>query len=250
MLLTPPQIYKTRVTEKYFVTENEKFLSTKFELTEQNNTLEFLAGQYISIKINEMGERRSYSIASTPDIDHAVSIVADISPGGVGSQFLRGLVLGQEVEMVAPLGKFVVDDSMFADLQVSTKLLFVATGSGIVPIYAMINDLLINKREERQMRLHWGMKSEEDLFWLDNLGMLAEDHANFVFDIVLSHPSEEWKLCKGHVQDCLKRDLGKGELNREWKAYICGNPKMITEVRESLVQLGMENEQVFQEKFT
>jgi Na+-transporting NADH:ubiquinone oxidoreductase subunit NqrF len=112
----------------------------------------------------------------------------------------------------------------------------------------MINDLLINKKEVRQIRLHWGMRSEEDLFFVDNFERLAEEHPNFVFDIVLSKPSEEWDLCTGHVQDCLRRDFTQGLA--DWSGYVCGSPEIVVDIVKKLEVLGMKPEDIYHEKFT
>jgi NAD(P)H-flavin reductase len=237
-----PQKFVTRVSEKYFLTEKENFLLIKLALLEENNTLIFQAGQYVSLKINENGERRSYSIANTPEVDHAITLVAEMLPEGKGSTYLKNLKLGDEVELLAPLGQFVVSEQ-------ESNLLFVATGSGIVPLYTMICDELINKRNKSQMRLHWGMRSEEDLFWLDNLARLSLAHSNFVFDVVLSLPKEGWNLCVGHVQDCLRRDMAGSTVQDNWSDYVCGNPKMVSEVSQLLVELGMSKERVMYEKY-
>ncbi len=234
------QKYRARVSEKYFLTENEHFLYIKFELIEPNH-MDFLAGQYVSLAVNASGERRSYSIATTPDNTHGFSLVAEMVPEGKGSLFLQQLPLGAEVEVLGPLGRFVVDDT-------EHKLLFVATGSGIVPIYSMINDLLLNKHETRQMRLHWGLRSEPNMFWFDNFERLMEDYPNFVFDPVLSQPGESWSLCRGHVQDCLRRDFTQGL--GEWSGYVCGNPGMVEEVTGVLTELGMPTELTHHEKFS
>jgi len=242
-----PEKYLARVSDKYFVSENERFLYVKFELVKPDR-MEYLAGQYVSLQINETGERRCYSIASTPDDNHGFHILAEIVNGGKGSEFLKNLEIGAEVEVLAPLGKFTI-----YNLQFTNKLLFVATGSGIVPIYAMINDLLINKKETKQMRLHWGMRSEEDLFFVDNLERLAEEHPNFVFDIVLSKPGTEWDLCTGHVQDCLKRDFGSASSPQvglsEWEGYLCGVPDKVISIATKLEELGMKKENIYHEKF-
>ena len=240
MQLAKPQKFVAAISDKYFESENERFLYIKFELINPDR-ISYVAGQYVSLKINDQGVRRSYSIASTPDDNHGFHLLAEILEGGVGSKFLNDARIGQEVEVLAPLGQFTVKQSWLE------KLLFVATGSGIVPIYAMINDLLINKHEKRQMRLHWGMKSEEDLFWVDNLERLAEAYPNFVFDIVLSKPSENWDLCSGHVQDCLSRDFAKGM--EGWEAYVCGKPETVTDIAQKLQQLGMLSENIYHEKF-
>lgn len=233
-----PQKYTAKLIEKAYLDEGERFLSLKFELIKPNE-VKFLAGQYISMKVSEVGERRSYSIVSTPDVDHAVTMVAEIIPEGLGSNYLCGLDYGAEVELLMPMGKFVVESD-------ANKLLFVATGVGIAPIFAMINDLLINEGERRPMRLHWGMRYEKDIFWMDELEMLAEQHENFVYDLVLSKPGDSWKLCWGHVQDCINRDLDN---MGEWEAYVCGNQKMIKNVKELLVEKGMNEDVINYEKF-
>jgi len=232
--------YTVRVSDKYYLTENKRFLLIKLELVKPDR-IEFEAGQYVSVKINEVGERRSYSIASTPDNNHGFSLVAEMVAGGRGSEYWQNIKVGAEVELLAPLGKFMVRG-------IKEKLLFVATGSGIVPIWGMLHDLLINKKETRPVRLHWGMRSEEDLFWVDNLERLAEEHPNFVFDIVLSKPSEDWGLCSGHVQDCLNRDFASESLI-DWEGYVCGSQKMVESTATTLQALGMKQENIYHEKF-
>jgi len=246
MEFSKPQVYIVQVSDKYYVSESKRYLMVKFELLSPDR-IAYQAGQYISFKINEKGERRSYSIASTTEDNHGFHILAEILENGIGSEFLKNLEPGSKVEVLGPLGRFVV-----ADRQSTSKLLFVATGSGIVPIWSMINDLLINKHETRQIRLHWGMRNEENLFFLDNLARLAEIYPNFVYDLVLSQGSGEWSLCRGHVQDCLSKDFAtideKGM--NEWVAYVCGRPDKVLAISEKLVALGMNKNDIYHEKFT
>lgn len=251
MQLSKPQKFVARVSDKYFISDNERYLYLKFELVSPDR-INFVAGQYVSLKINEEGERRSYSIVSTPDDNHGFHLLVEITNGGRGSEYLQKIKLGEKVEVLAPLGRFAISENT------EKKLLFVATGSGIVPIWSMINDLLLNKKETRQIRLHWGMRSEADLFFVDNLERLAESHPNLVFDIVLSKPSEEWALCNGHVQDCLSRDFSSahsinsgqaGSGLRGWEGYVCGSTERVMEIGAKLEELGMKRENIYHEKF-
>lgn len=246
------QKYTARVSDKYYLSETEKFLYIKFELVLPDR-IYYQAGQYVSLKVNEAGERRSYSIISSSDDNHGFHLLAEVIEGGKGSEFLRQIEIGSVVEVMAPLGRFVVNQPLNQNTitPLENKLLFVATGSGIAPIYSMITDLLINKQDKRQLRLHWGMRNEANLFMVDNFERLAEVHPNFVFDIVLSQPGEEWELCSGHVQDCLRRDFSEDNSGmKEWEGYVCGAPKMVEEVTQILAELGMPTEQIYHEKFT
>lgn len=247
------QQYKARVAEKYYLSGSQEFLLIHLEFITPTH-MEYVAGQYVSIKVNESGERRSYSMVSTPDMTHGITLVAEMVENGLGTTYLRDTPIGGEVEILGPLGRFVVESDQ--------KLLFVATGAGITPIKCMIEDLLLNKKETRPMRLHWGMRSERDIFWFDNFERLVEAHPNFVFDQVLSRPSESWELCTGHVQDCLERDFGSTHSTSSvqagspqvplegWEAYVCGNQKTVESIETKLVELGMPKEKVHHEKFT
>lgn len=252
MEFSKPQKYKVRLSDKYLLGESGRYLYAKFELFEPNR-LDFHAGQYVSLLVGKDGVRRSYSIATTPDVEHGFGLLVELIPGGRGSEFLQQLEIGVEAEILAPLGRFVVDNEQYSSdpvLQYPSKLLFVATGSGIVPIWSMIHDQLINQKNTSSIRLHWGMRSEADLFWLDHLERLSEAYPYFVYDIVLSRPGNNWELCSGHVQDCLNRDFGSKEALKGWKAYVCGNPNMVIETGEVLLSLGMEQSNITHEKFS
>lgn len=235
-----PQQYKARLAEKYYLNEGERFMYLHFELVDPSS-IQFYAGQYLNIKVADDQRRRAFSLVSTPDVHHGVSIVAEILPDGKASAMFANMQPGVEVEILAPLGKFMVNE-----VNPGEKLLFVATGSGIAPLYSMINDQLRNKGDTRPIRLHWGLRKEEDIFWLDNLMRLQSEYDNFVFDLVLSKPLDGWELCWGHVQDCIRRDLSDLV---GWEAYVSGNKPMIEETRELLLSRGLKEDQFYREQF-
>lgn len=232
-----PQQFLARLED--FRQLNEKFIHLSFELVEPHR-ISFQAGQYVSVKVDEQGTRRSYSIVSRPDIEHGFELLVDISPDGIGSQFLQNLELGDEVNALAPLGQFVVPQDGG-----ETALIFVATGSGIAPLYSMLLDQLQVKQDSRPMVLYWGMRYAKHLFWMDELQELAESFDNFSFYPVLSKPSPEWELSKGHVTDLVKvHDLPEGA-----GYYLCGNAAMIEDVKQVLQEKQVAPERIHHEKF-
>lgn len=235
-----PKEFKARLAEKRWLNGAESFMKLHFELVEPKR-LKFEAGQYLSLDVGG-GRRRAYSIASQPEEEHKVELVAEIHSGGVASGKFVEMEPGDEVEFLAPLGRFVVKE----DEKEERKFLFVGTGSGIVPLKTMIVDLLEKKGEKRPVRLHWGMRYEKDLFWLELFEELLFEYENFEFDLVLSRPPKGWELCEGHVQDCIGRDLG--DLS-EWEGYVCGNRGMVSELGEFLSEQGMREERIYFEKF-
>ncbi len=205
--------------------------------------IEYEAGQYLSLKVSEEGQRRSYSLASYPQ-ENDLQMVVDVTPMGKGSKYILGLETGQMVEILVPVGGFEVLPEQRAE---TTKgFLLVGTGSGIVPLRSMIFDLLKVKKETRPVQLNWGMRYEKNLFWTKEFLDLQKEYTNFKFDLVLSKPTETWTYCRGHVGDCL---VGHKMDFTGWQAYLCGSKEMIAEVGELLVNHGIGRESVHFEKF-
>jgi NAD(P)H-flavin reductase len=201
--------------------------------------MEFLAGQYVSIDIGGE-ERRSYSIASAPAMDHAVEICVDVTPGGRGSRYIEGLKPGDEVKLLGPLGQFVSGDA-----EKEKKLLFVATGSGIAPLRSMILDLLVEKKDEREIWLFWGLRFVKDMFWEEDFRQKHRFFKNFNYELMLSKPPEGWPIISGHV----RREIEELGLGSEWGVYLCGNPEMIKEVNQLGSDKQVPQEQIHFEKF-
>ncbi|MBI3954411.1 hypothetical protein HY333_00025, partial [Candidatus Collierbacteria bacterium] len=121
------------------VASKKKLVGDYWQLAlEFPDRFDFLAGQYVSLKVDEAGIRRSYSIASKPN-GKMIDLLVNVGPMGVGSRYVLGLKEGDGVEVLAPVGKFVVDESKMMN---GKNKLFIATGSGIAPFRSMVMDLL------------------------------------------------------------------------------------------------------------
>lgn len=202
----------------------------------------FVPGQYVSLKVTEEGMRRSYSVASLPG-ERTIDLLVDISPMGVGSKYVLGLSLGDEVEMLAFLGRFVINPTMLTKFE---NVLFLATGTGVAPFKPMVEDLLYRKHYKGRVSLVWGMRYEKDLYWLKELDSISRDFDNFKTDVVVSKPSEQWRGYKGHV------DVVVDQMSPDWAktlVYLCGSPNMISEMTVKLTGKGVPEENIFYEKY-
>ena len=224
-------VYKANLAEKTWL--------IGIELSE---LAQFLPGQFVSLKVNDEGLRRSYSIASLPG-KKSIELVVGVAPMGEGSKYILGLSVGDSVEVLGYLGKFVVGEEVIASQK---QLVFVGTGTGVVPLRIMIEDLLKNKSFGGQIHLVWGMRYETDLYWLAELDKLQREFDNFHLSIALSRPEEKWPGVSGHVGDVVSGLSIKGV---ETSAFLCGNPEMITEIKDLLISKGVEEEQILYERF-
>ena len=204
--------------------------------------IDFIPGQYVSLKVNSEGLRRSYSVASLPG-GNIVDVLVDVSPMGVGSKYVLSLKVGDEVEVLGFLGRFTVDPLKLSEAK---HLLFLATGTGIAPMKPMIEDLLYKKSFTGEVRLVWGVRHETDLYWLKEMDNINRDYDNFKFDIVISQPSEDWPGFRGHLGGLVN------ELTQDWDkslVYLCGSREMIVEMEKSLKEKGVPGEQIHYEKY-
>jgi NAD(P)H-flavin reductase len=153
---------------------SESVWGVRFEYPEK---VALLPGQYVSLKVNDQGMRRSYSVAGVGET--TIDLVVDVSPGGLGSKFFEALVVGQEVEAIGFMGSFVLEQETYK----MKNAIFVATGTGIAPYYPMVA-LLLEKGFEGKVYLAWGMRYEKDLYWWEKLEEIKEKNKNFDYEIV------------------------------------------------------------------
>ncbi len=235
MLLNRPLQYTARLEDKQVL--NEKFTQFSFELV-QPHELEFAAGQYVSIQVTDRGDRRSYSISSSPGIKHGFELLVEPIPNGMGSSFLQNLTFGDEIKILAPMGRFVLEET-------DQAITLIATGSGLAPYRSMVLDLLQEKHDTRPITLYWGLRHAEDLVYQDEFQQLATAFPNFKFHPVLSQAPQEWPLCRGRVTDCFAvHDLAPNS-----GYYLCGSEKMVHEMMALLLQRGIAPTQIHHEKF-
>jgi Na+-transporting NADH:ubiquinone oxidoreductase subunit F len=238
----PVQKFSGRISDTQLV--GAKFIHMHVEL-EQPDVLEFLAGQYALIEVPGVEEKKHFSIASEPEMDHAVEFVIDTSPTGPGTKYLTALKPGDPISFFAPAGNFTIALAA-ADGSVAEKsIVFVASGSGIAPIRSMVRDLLQTKHDTRKLLLYWGLRFEDDICFLEEFRELEETFSNFTFHLVLSKAGAEWPLCRGRVTDCLSLHPMLDSAGY----YICGNKQMILDVENLLVKKGIAKEHIHHEEF-
>ncbi|MFZ1720874.1 MAG: FAD-binding oxidoreductase [Microgenomates group bacterium] len=235
---TPPARMTVKFADKKIF--NDKFIQFAFELTEPHR-MPFLAGQYVSIQVAENGDRRSYSICSSPSLDHRFDVLVDISPQGVGSKFLENLEYGASVDALGPMGGFTISQN--SD---ETELVLIATGSGISPMRSIVLDQLQVKNDKRKITLYWGMRYVEELFWQDEFAELVDTFDNFSFHPVISKAVDGWTLCRGRVTDCLSVHQ---EHDSQTGYYLCGNQPMIHDVLGYFETKGIDKKYQHHEKF-
>ncbi|MGH9327205.1 MAG: ferredoxin--NADP reductase [Terriglobia bacterium] len=201
----------------------------EFELT-NGSGFEFHSGQFISLRFEQGSKRyaRPYSIATASGADSRFELCTSATSGDEASAWLQGLDVGDSIEFTGPYGFFRLRHPL------GRVLAFIATGTGIAPIRAMLQEL-DRKHTPRETWLIFGVREESDILYQNEFENLNRRNPDFHFIPTLSRPGPNWEGHRGYVQEQIKRYLaGKKDL----QAYICGKPEMVEEVRRLLQSLG------------
>ena len=192
----------------------------------------FVPGQWVSFEIERTESRlpatRAYSIASSANRTNAIELVLNRVADGAGSGYLFGLREGDATAFRGPMGTFVLRDS-------PRDLLFVATGTGIAPFRSMLWSLA-EASSSRAITLVWGLRSERDVYYQDELISLRERLPRFSFITTLSQPTGGWRGTAGRVTGLVEARVAS-VANLE--AFVCGSGGMIRDVRDVLRRKGL-----------
>ena len=197
------------------------------------DSIDFKAGQWISLDVWHPGLKqhvpRQYSIASPPSQCHQIKILFNRVTEGPGSSYLFSLHEGDPVTFQAPNGSF------YLEMKSSRDLVFVATGTGIAPFCSMISPFL-DQKEAGTLALYWGLRSQRDLYYQNELEALTRRHPNFSFITTLSRPENGWKGPIGRVTRLVEDNISSV---RNVIFYLCGNGAMIRDTTEIVRKKGL-----------
>jgi NAD(P)H-flavin reductase/ferredoxin len=205
--------------------------------------LPLVPGQYVDLHIPGTEDAwRSFSLANAPGAEGRVDLIIKIIPGGAFSTALQqGLGPGDEVRLRGPQGSFSLRWS-------HRPMVMVAGGSGIAPIWAILQDLVASGNQ-REVMFCYGARTSKDLVLRAELEDLARTHAWFSYVPALSDPGPEdagWTGERGLVTEVLHRllpDAGRHE------AYMCGPPLMIDAAVEVLTANGCKPRHLYFDRF-
>ena len=138
--------------------------------------LAYLPGQYLLLEDRAYTVApRSYSIANAPRADGRLSLLVTHVPGGQASTWIHErLRVGDDVSVSGPHGTFVDDAASTA------PALFLAAGSGLAPIRALIDGALLTGARP-SLTLVFSARSEADVIDCKRFTRCQSLHPRFRF---------------------------------------------------------------------
>lgn len=199
--------------------------------------LHYLPGQYLDV-IGEGGLRRSYSIANAPRADGKLELqIREVEQGSMSKYWFGSAKSNDLLRLEGPLGTFCLRDKD------ASTLVFLATGTGIAPVKAILEQLLSNPElvAGKQVLIYWGGRTPADIYWAPRLEGL-----NATFIPVLSRATTDWQGRTGYIQAALLED---GIDLTHAVVYACGSEDMIHSAREALMVAGLPVKHFYSDAF-
>jgi len=239
--------FKLNLVNTYLLNDRTRHLEFKIA---NNVSLKFKPGQFISLHIEKNSEiiRRNYSIANIPEHSTNIEIALTFVPNGIASTVLWNMQIGDHIKASGPFGIFVLKPE---DLITTKRYILVATGTGVTPYRAMLNNLqqILKEQFDVTVILLLGVRNHSELLYGNEFIDFANKQPRFKFIACYSRPKEPINTLyefQGYVQNQLT------QLNISPKTdliYLCGNPNMVDEALSTLEQLGVHKNKIRREKY-
>jgi ferredoxin-NADP reductase/DMSO/TMAO reductase YedYZ heme-binding membrane subunit/rubredoxin len=195
---------------------------------------------------------RSYSIAA--QVGKRFTFLIKLDEKGRGARILRHIGVDADIHIKWVFGNFLLQEN-------KNPKVFIATGTGLAPIYRMITSLQSHvipglsrdpaqpgttgflppqewqkQGEQQKMSLYFTVATKAELFYVEKLRHITN------LDLHIHTTREEVEWCEFWRVDVTTITATP---DTEW--YLCGSPKMVEEAKEKLAARGYER--VYGEEF-
>ncbi|HEV7733198.1 MAG TPA: MOSC and FAD-binding oxidoreductase domain-containing protein [Candidatus Binatia bacterium] len=204
-------------------------------------------GQYLTLRIEPDDQHRpilrTYSLSGSPGAGfYRISVKRE--PGGTASGYLHTrLHVGDQVDITAPRGTFMLDATR-------APVLLISAGIGATPLLAMLHALADQHAAREVWWLHGARSSHEHAFAAEARALLASlPHVRT--HVCYSRPTSDDLAGRdfdsiGRLSAALLAEL---EPPRDAEAYLCGPTPFMEEISTALVALGIEAFRIHTEPF-
>ena len=245
--------------------ETDEAVTVAFKVPEDlADQFRYEAGQYVTLKFTIGGkeERRAYSMCSAPHQDEIAVTVKRVSGGVVSNHIAGQLSVGDKLEVMPPQGRFKVSP----DHSRRREYYLFGAGSGITPLMSITREVL-EREPQSKVHLFYGNRDENSIIFEQAFKDLQERYeGQLEVEHTLSRPKKfkqsglrglfsrskpQWRGATGRitipaVQQFMQRHPAAVD---DKQYFICGPGRMIDDVEQALLGLGVVKERIHTERF-
>lgn len=225
---------------------NERTLQVILKAVEPGTMFASQPGQYLSL-INSDGIARSYSIANDVEQDGHVELHISHAPDGLFSNWLfKQAKPGDQLHIRGPAGDCYYSSQ---DEDVDYPILLAGTGTGLAPLYGIVNRAL-RRGHQGPIHLYHGARIAEQLYYVDELQQLAAEHHNFTYAPCLLETDGKQHVTarSGDLGEIIVADVDSSTLAAT-RIFLCGNPDIVHRLRKQLFLQGARSSNIHSDPF-
>ena len=199
-------------------------------------------GQSALIGLHGQPDRRHYSLATPPGVaatEGALEFLVRVARDGSIGPHLDGIRRGSRVDVEGPEGRFVLPATLDTG-----ACLFVAGGTGIAPIRAML--LRAVTIPGLSLSLAYSARSSRDFAYLPELKTLRRDAGLRLLLTATRDAPASWKHDRGRLTQTRLAALVDAP---ETMCFVCGPPALVEDVPRALMALGIRESRILTEIF-
>lgn len=222
------------------VIERIEWTPTLFSLRVEAELVPYKAGQFTKLALAQ-GERRiqrAYSFVNPPSAPYHEFYLVEI-PDGELTPSLGSLQEGDTLLVQSQATGFLILD----EVPSGRDLWLLSTGTAIGPFLSMLADGEAFDRFENLVLVH-GVRRGEELSYQGLIASFAEQHgARFHYVPFVSR--EGWpgamagRIPAAIADGILQARVGLAFSSEQSQVLICGNPAMVKETQQTLLELGL-----------
>ncbi|MCF8342618.1 MAG: 2Fe-2S iron-sulfur cluster binding domain-containing protein [Chitinophagaceae bacterium] len=216
---------------------NENVIEVILRLPPKSN-FSYNSGQYVNIFRGKI--KRSYSIANAYKENTTLNFfIKKYENGLLSNYWFKEAQVNDLLRVEGPMGSFFLRETEMENI------IFLATGTGVAPIKAIIENMneSVNKFTNKNLWLFVGARFEKDLFW-DPKKIISLPNLKYV--PVLSRGSENWKGERGYLQEII---IKQNIAYENAQVYACGSINMIEAAKKKLIEMGLNSKHFFSDAF-
>jgi NAD(P)H-flavin reductase len=124
-------------------------------------------------------------------------------------------------------------------------MLFIGTGSGLAPLYSIIQDAL-NQGHQGDIHLYHGSTLVDGLYLVQELRAMTTEFSNFHYHPCVSSAFESPSIKTGRAHDVALQEISD---LRSWRVYLCGHPEMVKQTIRSAYLNGASLKDIYADPF-
>jgi len=202
----------------------------------------FRAGQAVLVGAHGHPRRRAYSIACAPEEaerNHSLELLVGVEAGGEPSQDLA-LAAGAELDVEGPVGTFT-----FPDAPEERRFVFIAGGTGIAPLRAMLRHALAIP--DSDVGLFYSVRTPDEFVYQGEFRALAAEGLISLRQTVTRGSDLDWDGARGRLDRVMLSELVHDPATL---CFVCGPPALVSEMRMLLGDLGIADERIRMEAWS